>query len=1453
MEEDDDKDLLSAALSEAGIDSLLRSCDSRCSAINGGSAEETGIGRRGDEVESSLPVFGSDYAPSEMPMLQPCSSASLPCSTSASSVRRGSVLHVPLPNNRSYRGKASFHSFVSNSGGQGPVGAYRIVIRKPSSSNRGVGIAATRIPVSGGDLRSSGTTRSCFTVRGIQSSTAVRGDIVCPTLKAETPMTHSQPRSRLSRGANVSGVSQMFLNQGSAARLAMNVTPQQSRPFNRFASPSQGVNPSVPDFARRRVGPGSPYSPASAQVEDSSSQDDDLPEIEDVSPEEDFGLSHADTYSDYAPSKLRSGLPHPDPVVETSSLTSVQPPEIWYHISIPEHIVDTGRLSALQLETIIYACQQHEHILPNGERTGYLIGDGPGVGKGRTIAGIIYENYLLGRKRSIWFSVSSDLKYDAQRDLADVGADKIKVHALNKFKYSKISGKENGSVKKGVIFATYASLIGESQNAKSKYRTRIKQLLHWCGGTLFDGVIVLDECHRAKNLVPSGSSRPTKTGKTVMELQTALPKARIVYASATGATEPRHMAYMTRLGLWGEGRAFPDFNSFISAVERRGVGAMEIIAMDMKLRGLYLARQLSFTGVSFRVEEVTLSADFIHMYDESVKLWLEARRQFQLVISILSADKNQRKAMWGQFWAAHQRFFKYLCIAAKVKACVRLARESVRNGKCVVIGLQSTGEARTLEQLDEYGGELTDFVSTAKGVFQALIEKHFPSGENDFVAMSVVGAKRSQNSKRPALAKKGRFDYSLSDAELSPEASFSSEDSIPDEWDDLSESEGNSETSLNDKSDTSSDRSDQDSSSSSEEAHDSFNPFMLGDDSEEDPWEEKMKSADTFRKVQKRKHRSKSIKAEADGVQELIVKSESVVAENEVSANEFLHSGSSFLAPDFTPLRLASELGLSQVQVVKADLLAAVERLGEILPPNTLDELINELGGPQNVAEMTGRKGRVVSTDDGQVVYQLRNDGDVPVEMMNMTEKERFMNGSKYIAIISEAASSGISLHADRRVENKRRRVHITLELPWSADKAVQQFGRTHRSNQVNSPEYIFLISELAGEQRFASVVAKRLESLGALTHGDRRATETRDFSQFNLDTKYGRVALETTLKSILGWVAPIVPPPADYKGNFFNDMLQFMEGVGFVYRESSSRPFQLEKDINMTKFLNRILGLPVSAQNALFQYFSDTLKEVIEQAKRDGRYDLGILDLGQTHEKVKKLKTTTYVGTLKSTGMKTELHVVSVERGMLWHEAMDLYCQNMGDDDGFYISSNTRLRPTSILVCAARGRRSTKNDQQLFTVYKPYCSINAKVEPLSQIKQRYRKVLPKDAEPIWKEQYLSSGVNCQHVYWHGKCKAVESGQLCEMGKRVRIFHILSGSVVATWNLLEEVVASASTRQQNRMQVVRLRTDQNQKLVGLIIPNSCVQTLMTYLQQNSSQFFVKNFDEVGLQVTKDKF
>lgn len=81
--------------------------------------------------------------------------------------------------------------------------------------------------------------------------------------------------------------------------------------------------------------------------------------------------------------------------------------------------------------------------------------------------------------------------------------------------------------------------------------------------------IVFDECHRAKNLCPTKTKNPTKTGIAVEALQSSLPKARIVYASATGASEPKNMAYMTRLGIWGPGTAFKAFSDFIDSIEKR--------------------------------------------------------------------------------------------------------------------------------------------------------------------------------------------------------------------------------------------------------------------------------------------------------------------------------------------------------------------------------------------------------------------------------------------------------------------------------------------------------------------------------------------------------------------------------------------------------------------------------------------------------------------------------------------------------------------------------------------------------------------------------------------------------------------------------------------------------------------------------------------------------------------
>lgn len=140
---------------------------------------------------------------------------------------------------------------------------------------------------------------------------------------------------------------------------------------------------------------------------------------------------------------------------------------------------------------------------------------------------------------------------------------------------------------------------------------------------------------------------------------------------------------------------------------------------------------------------------------------------------------------------------------------------------------------------------------------------------------------------------------------------------------------------------------------------------------------------------------------------------------------------------------------------MKNELLQEFKQFADLLPSNVLDKLLNDLGGPDKVAELTGRKRRWVKNRNGQLESQSRAEPNITLDSVNIREKDRFMYGNKNVAIISDAASTGISLQNDKNINVNRRRVHITLELPWSADRAVQQFGRTHRSNQFNAPMYV--------------------------------------------------------------------------------------------------------------------------------------------------------------------------------------------------------------------------------------------------------------------------------------------------------------------------------------------------------------------------------------------------------------
>jgi P-loop containing NTP hydrolase pore-1 len=133
-------------------------------------------------------------------------------------------------------------------------------------------------------------------------------------------------------------------------------------------------------------------------------------------------------------------------------------------------------------------------------------------------------------------------------------------------------------------------------------------------GRDLDGVIVFDESHAMQNAAREKSERGE--GRAGLRLQHALPNARVLHVSATGATSVHNLAYVQRLGLCG-GADFPFATraEFVEAIEAGGVAAMEVLARDLKTLGRYAARSLSFDGIEYELIEHQLTSEQIRTYD----------------------------------------------------------------------------------------------------------------------------------------------------------------------------------------------------------------------------------------------------------------------------------------------------------------------------------------------------------------------------------------------------------------------------------------------------------------------------------------------------------------------------------------------------------------------------------------------------------------------------------------------------------------------------------------------------------------------------------------------------------------------------------------------------------------------------------------------------------------------
>ena len=777
-------------------------------------------------------------------------------------------------------------------------------------------------------------------------------------------------------------------------------------------------------------------------------------------------------YASYTPAKLTitGAKKHPAPLVESSAMSAVSSPELHYKPKLDQKIIDSGALSDAQLENISYAGQAHEQMLPNGERKGYFIGDGTGVGKGRQLAGIILDNFNQGRTKAVWVSAKKELFEDAVRDWSDLGGDASKL--LN---YSSEAVKKKlSSTNDGVLFVTYDTLKGASKSGGSEKVKHLDVIERWLGND-FDGVIVFDESHKMANLKPSqkgfGKAKASETAIAGDKFQSDMKNARVVYASATGATNVENLAYARRLGLWGEGSQFADETEFITKIGSSGIAAMELVARDMKAMGVYLARSISYDGVQYTQLQHKLTPEQTYMYNTMSNGWQVVLQNFDKAMNITNSKKNnQVKRARSQVYSNMQQFYNQVLSSMSMPTVISDIEKELAAGHSCVIQIVNTNEAaqdRAVVDSKERGDkDLENLDITPRQLITGYVMNCFPVQQYE----SYIDENGNEQS-RPVVDSSG-------------------------------------------------------------------NPVLN-----------------------------------------------------------------------------------KQAVSMRDDLLAKINDIS--IPEGPLDMLINHFG-EDNVAEVTGRKSRVVEKADenGNIKKQLEQRNS---EKSNIAETKAFQDGKKRILVFSSAGGTGRSYHADKRAANQQKRIHYVLQPGWQASEAVQGFGRTHRSNQVDTPVFKLISTDVMGHKRFVTSIARRLDQLGALTKGQRQTGSGVFSEKDNLESPLSAEALRTLYKRL---------GANGIEGINAKDVFTEMGLYKDFYDEYGN--FKLNESIasNIPKFLNRILALDVEKQNKVFSAFED-----IRQAYYEAAEEAGTLDTGMENVKADKLdivqRETVY--TDESTGAETQ------------------------------------------------------------------------------------------------------------------------------------------------------------------------------------------------------------------------
>ncbi|WP_416341390.1 strawberry notch-like NTP hydrolase domain-containing protein [Sphingobium yanoikuyae] len=426
-------------------------------------------------------------------------------------------------------------------------------------------------------------------------------------------------------------------------------------------------------------------------------------------------LDQVGVYLPYRPSRIvfDAAGEHPTALVESVAMGSIAAPIPAYVPKLPERTVSERLLSASQLETVVYAGHAWEQFLPGrfrpakegvgleeaddgrAYRKGYFLGDGTGAGKGRQVAACILDSWLQGRRRNIWISKNEALLEDARRDWTALGSLAADIQPLANWKID-----QTIPIEQGVLFVTYPTL----RSARGEH-SRLKQIIDWAGED-FDGVIGFDEAHEMGGVAGGegalGKKEGSQQGICGVLLQNNLPGARVLYASATGASDVNNLAYAVRLGLWGPETAFTNREQFIAGIRKGGIAAMELVARDLKALGLYTARALSFAGVEYDILRHELTPDQIAIYDAYADAWSIIHRNMERALELTAVvdgienatlNSGAKASARSRFESTKQRFFGQLLLSMKLPTVIAAVCGHLDAGQSVVLQLVTTAES----------------------------------------------------------------------------------------------------------------------------------------------------------------------------------------------------------------------------------------------------------------------------------------------------------------------------------------------------------------------------------------------------------------------------------------------------------------------------------------------------------------------------------------------------------------------------------------------------------------------------------------------------------------------------------------------------------------------------------------------------------------------------------------